>query len=222
MAKNIKPRAQDYAPWYVGGSADSNRYICYSSIMPTTLAIRRRRRRAKLGIGMPGDNSHILEVARRLRKVVDAPVIGGIAVYLHGGGRSTVDLDLYTADRTVTAAQLESAGAVWDPSEREHVLDGVRIHTITPEDAGVNVGRTSIIDGIRVVTLKDLVAIKLLCGLKNPGRSKDLGDVEDLIRSIPLDKQFATKLPKGVRREFKALVDAVRARDRTISDDRRF
>ena len=46
--------------------------------------------------------------------------------------------------------------------------------------------------------------------------------VEDLIRSIPLDKRFASKLPKGVRREFKALVDAVRARDRAISDDRRF
>ena len=103
-----------------------------------------------------------------------------------------------------------------------HVLDGVRIHTVTPEDAGIKVQNTSIIDGVRVVTLKDLVAIKLLCGLKNPGRSKDIGDVEDLIRSIPLDKRFAMKLPKGVRQEFKALVDAVRARDRAISDDRRF
>jgi hypothetical protein len=190
--------------------------------MPTTLAIRRRRRRAKIGIGMPGDNNHILAVARKLRGVVDAPVIGGIAVFLHGGGRSTVDLDLYTIDRTVTAAQLEAAGAVWDRAGREHVLDGVRIHTISPEDAGVKVQKTSFIDGIRVVTLKDLVAIKLLCGLKNPGRSKDIGDVEDLIRSIPLDKRFASRLPRGVRREFKALVDAVRARDRAISDDRRF
>lgn len=190
--------------------------------MPTTLAIRRRRRRAKMGIGMPGDNNHILAVARRLRGVVDAPVIGGIAVYLHGGGRSTVDLDLYTIDRTATAAQLEAVGAVWDRSGREHVLDGVRIHTVTPEDAGVTVQKTSIIDGVRVVTLKDLVAIKLLCGLNNPGRSKDIGDIEDLIRSIPLDKRFASKLPKNVRNEFKALVDAVRARDRSISDDRRF
>ena len=175
-----------------------------------------------MGIGMPGDNNHILAVARKLRSVVDAPVIGGIAVYLHGGGRSTVDLDLYAADRGATAAQLEGAGAHWDRSGREHVLDGVRIHTVTPEDAGVIVQKTSIIDGVRVVTLKDLVTIKLLCGLKNPGRSKDIGDVEDLIRAIPLDKRFASRLPKGVRRGFKALVDAVRARDRAISDDRRF
>ena len=171
---------------------------------------------------MPGDNNHILAVARKLRSVVDAPVIGGIAVYLHGGGRSTIDLDLYTADRSATAAQLEAAGAVWDRGGREHVLDGVRIHTVTPDDARVKVQKTSIIDGVRVVTLKDLVAIKLLCGLKNPGRSKDIGDVEDLISSIPLDKRFASKLPRSIRPEFKALVDAVRARDRAVSDHGRF
>ncbi|HSZ57413.1 MAG TPA: hypothetical protein VK797_17245 [Tepidisphaeraceae bacterium] len=90
--------------------------------MPTTLGIRRRRLRAKLGIGMPGDNSHILAVARRLRDRVDAAVLGGIAVYLHGGGRSTVDLDLYTTDRTAAAKQLEDAGARWDKAKREHVL----------------------------------------------------------------------------------------------------
>ena len=42
---------------------------------------------------MPGDNNHVLAVARRLRDLVDAPVLGGIAVYLHGVGRSTVDLE---------------------------------------------------------------------------------------------------------------------------------
>ncbi|MGA3068440.1 MAG: hypothetical protein ABSF29_16485 [Tepidisphaeraceae bacterium] len=190
--------------------------------MPTTLGIRRRRLRARMGIGMPGDNSHILQVARRLRDLVDAPVLGGIAVYLHGGGRSTVDLDFYSTDRQITNAQLEAAGARWIKASREHVLDGVRIHTITPEDAGVTIERTSIIDGVRVVTLKDLVAIKLLCGLKHPGRSKDLGDVEELIRSVPLDKRFAARLPKNVRSEFKTLVDAVRAGERSGPDDRRF
>jgi len=190
--------------------------------MPVTLGIRRRRLRAKLGIGMPGDNSRILDVARRLRDIVGAPVVGGVAVYLHGGERSTVELDLYTTDRRATAPQLESAGARWVSASREHVLDGVRIRTITPQEAGVTIERTSIIDRVRVVTLKDLVAIKLLCGLKVPGRSKDLGDVEDLIRFVPLDKRFAARLPKHVRSEFKTLVDAVRAGDRTRPNDRRF
>ena len=171
---------------------------------------------------MPGDNSRILKLARRLREIVDAPVVGGIAVYLHGVSRSTVDLDLYVRDRKEIAAQLEAAGAEWDRAEREHVLDGVKIHTITAADAGVVIGRTSVIDGVRVVTLKDLVAIKLISGLKNPGRSKDLGDVEELIRAVPLDKRFAAKLPKGIRAEFKKMVEAVRAGERGRGDGPRF
>jgi len=171
---------------------------------------------------MPGDNNRILAVARRIRESVDAPVLGGIAVYLHGGGRSTVDLDLYAADRAATVAQLEAAGARWDKANREHVLDGVRIHTVSAQEAGVTIEDTSIIDGVRVVKLHDLVAIKLFSGLNNRGRSKDLGDVEDLIRLVPLDKRFAGKLPKALRSEFKALVDAVRAGQRSLPDDRQF
>lgn len=188
--------------------------------MPTTAAIRRRRALNKLGIGMPGDNTRILAVARSLRDRVDAPVLGGIAVYLHGYLRTTVDLDLYTPDRRLTSEQLLSAGARWDATKREHVLDGVRIHTVTPKDAGHNVERTSIIEGVRVVSLKDLIAIKLICGLSNPGRSKDIGDVEELIRAIPLDKRFAGKLPPKLRASFKSLVDAVRANARSQGETR--
>ena len=188
--------------------------------MPQNVAIQARKTREKRGIGMPGDNAHILEVARSLRDAVDAPVLGGIAVYLHGGGRATVDLDLYTADRRLTADQLEAAGAKWHRTEREHVLDGVRIHTVTPDDARHVVEKTSIIDGVRVVSLKDLIAIKLHCGLKHLGRSKDLGDVEDLIRAIPSGKRFAGKLPTELRAPFKGLVDGVRANERAQGKNR--
>jgi hypothetical protein len=160
---------------------------------------------------MPGNNDRILDLARRLRPLVDAPLIGGIAVYLHGVARSTLDLDFYARDRAATIAQLQAAGAKWNQANREHILEGVAIHTVTAEEARVEIDAPSIIDGVRVVKLKDLVAIKLLSGLKNPARHKDLGDVEELIRSVPLDKRFAAKLPKAIRSEFKALVDAVRA-----------
>ena len=171
---------------------------------------------------MPGDNSVILGVARRLRVAVDASVLGGIAVILHGYARTTTDLDFYTADRKVTDVQLRAAGARWDTEKREHVLDHVRIHTVTPEDAGHVVRDTSVIDGVRVVSLKDLIAIKLLCGLGNFGRSKDVGDVEELIRVVPLDKRFAGKLPPAVRAPFKELVDRVRGRERQRRDERPF
>jgi hypothetical protein len=171
---------------------------------------------------MPGNNERILELARRLRPLVDAPVIGGIAVYLHGVARATVDLDLYARNRAATVAQLEAAGATWSRAKREHVLEGVAIHTVTAEEALVEIDAPSVIDGVRVVKLKDLVAIKLLSGLKNAARHKDLGDVEELIRIVPLDKRFAGKLPKEIRAEFKALVDAVRAGEKDSSGDRRF
>ena len=170
---------------------------------------------------MPGNNETILEVARSLRDRVDAPVLGGIAVYLHGYLRSTVDLDLYTPDRRVTAEQLEAAGAKWDRTHREHVLNAVRIHTVTPEEARHTVQRTSIIDGVRVVSLKDLIAIKLITGLEHVGRAKDIGDVEELIRVVPLDKRFASKLPAELRALFKRLVDGVRQNERG-QKDRRF
>lgn len=169
---------------------------------------------------MPGNNTRILEVARALREHVDAPVLGGIAVYLHGYARATTDLDFYTDDRPRTARQLEAGGARWSPSRREHILHGVRIHTVTPEDAGHEVQRTSTIDGIRVVSLKDLISIKLICGLKNVDRAKDIADVQELIRVIPLDKRFAGKLPQALRSSFKTLVDAVQAGERSRGDKR--
>jgi hypothetical protein len=188
--------------------------------MSSSVAIRRRRARDKLGIGMPGNNDRLIEVARSLRDRVDAPVLGGVAVYLHGGGRATVDLDFYTTDRRLTAAQLEAAGATWSTAKREHLIEGIRIHTVTPDDAKHTVERTSIIDGVRVVSLKDLITIKLICGLNNVGRGKDIVDIEDLIREIPLDKRFAGKLPTPLRASFKSIVDVVRARNRALGNRR--
>jgi len=182
--------------------------------MPTTLARRRLHRLWAKGIGLPGDNEKILAVARRLRTKVDAPVLGGIAVILHGYPRTTVDLDLYTANRLETDEQLRSAGARWSVSNREHVLDDVRIHTVTPKDAQHVVEKTSIIDGVKVVSLKDLITIKLLCGLDNLNRSKDVADVVELIRHVPLDKRFAGKLPSDLRAPFKKMVDAVRSNEK--------
>ena len=190
--------------------------------MPANAAILHRRRLAQKGIGMPGDNERILTVARSLRERVKAPVLGGIAVYLHGYPRATADLDLYAGDRRVTASELESAGARWDATRREHVLEDVPIHTVTPQDARHVVEKTSIIDEVRVVSLRDLIIIKLLCGLDNLDRGKDIADVTELIRRIPLDKRFAAKLPAKLRAAFKRLVDAVRAAESAREDKPRF
>ena len=190
--------------------------------MPLTLAQRRLNRLWKRGIGLPGDNDKILDVARLLTAQIDAPVLGGIAVILHGYARTTVDLDFYTPDRKVTDAQLRAAGASWDAANREHLYNNVRIHTVTPDDAKHEVRNVSVIHGIRVVSLKDLIAIKLRTGLRHVGRAKDIADVQELIRAVPLDKRFAAKLPKDLRESYRAMVDAVRAHERQHRDGPRF
>lgn len=182
----------------------------------------RRQIDEQLAIDMLSEQPHILDVARRLTAQIDAPVLGGIAVFLHGYLRTTRDLDFYTPDRKVTDQQLRAAGAVWDAKNREHVFESVRIHTVTPVDAGHEVRKVSTIQGVRVVSLADLIAIKLRCGLNNPGRSKDIADVEELIREVGLDKTFASKLPKDLRVDYKNCVDAVRRRDEADKKQPRF
>jgi hypothetical protein len=115
-----------------------------------------------------------------------------------------------------------AAGARWDAEAREHVLNGVRIRTVTPDDARHVVEKTSVIRGVRVVSLRDLIAIKLLCGLENAGRSKDSADVEELVRGIPLDKRFAGKLPPPLRVPFESIVDAVRTGEKQRQGKPRF
>jgi hypothetical protein len=73
-----------------------------------------------------------------------------------------------------------------------------------------------------VVSLTDLIAIKLLCGLGSVARSKHVGDVTEMIRRIPLDKRFASKPPPKLRAPFKQLVDAVRAGASAPGDQPRF
>lgn len=96
------------------------------------------------------------------------------------------------------------------------------IHTVTPQDAGHVVEKTSIIDGVRVVSLRDLIVINMLCGLDNLNRSKDVADVVELIRRVPPDKRFAGRLPPKLRATFKHLVDAVRAGESGRGDQPRF
>jgi hypothetical protein len=115
-----------------------------------------------------------------------------------------------------------AAGARWDAEAREHVLNGVRIRTVTPDDARHVVEKTSVIRGVRVVSLSDLIAIKLLCGLENAGRSKDIADVEELVRGIPPDKRFAGKLPPPLRVPFESIVDAVRTGEKQRQGKPRF
>lgn len=157
----------------------------------------------------------MLARARRVTDVTGCPVVGGIAVALHGWGRYTRDIDIYSPDLWTTHEQLEAAGIMWDAQHREHHLDGIPIHMVREDSLGGPPERTSTIEGIKVISLKDLIRGKLTLGLEHLQRSKDLADVVELIRRVPLKKDFAPKLPPRLRAPFKALVDQVHEPRRT-------
>jgi hypothetical protein len=162
----------------------------------------------------PG-RDEVVAFARRVTFATDCPVVGGVAVILHGGGRSTYDIDIYSEDFWATHEKLEAAGFMWDASKREHVVGELSVHMVGPDLLGGPPKRLSTIDGVKVIGLADLIRGKLGVGLESVRRSKDIAHVIDLIERIPLDKSFAAKLPTKLRAPFKRLVDEVHGPRRT-------
>lgn len=160
--------------------------------------------------GKPLGIDQLLPLAKRVTSVSGCPVVGGVAVMLHGGGRNTSDIDIYSADFWATHERLEAAGIMWNAAQREHLLNGVAIHMVGDDSLGGPPKRISTIQGVKVLSLADLIRAKLTVGLEAIRRSKDIAHVIDLIERIPLDKSFAAKLPPHLRKPFKALVDDVR------------
>lgn len=156
----------------------------------------------------PGDD-FMVSIAKRVTAAADAPVVGGVAVILHGGGRSTYDVDIYSEDFWATHERLEAAGIMWDAARREHLLDGVAIHMVGQDSLGGPPAKISTIRGVKVISLADLIRAKLTVGLNVVNRHKDLAHVTDLITRIPLKKDFAAKLPTKLRAPFKDLVEQV-------------
>jgi hypothetical protein len=58
------------------------------------------------------------------------------------------------------------------------------------------------IGGIRYVRLPTLIELKLASGMTSPGRLKDLGDVQELIKALRLPKSFSDELNPYVRAKF--------------------
>ncbi len=172
--------------------------------------------------GPAPDQARLLSASKRVTDVTDSPIIGGVAVILHGGGRHTYDIDIYSADFWATHIKLEAAGIMWNAERREHMIDGLAVHMVDEASLGGPPKRISTIKGIKVISLADLVRAKLTVGLTEVKRSKDIAHVVDLIERVPLYKDFAAKLPKQLRAPFKALVEQVHEPRRTTLTPMRF
>jgi hypothetical protein len=72
-----------------------------------------------------------------------------------------------------------------------------------PDEAGQT------IRGIRYLRLPVLVELKLASGMTSAGRLKDLADVQELIRTLGLPRDFADQLNAYVREKFDELWQGV-------------
>jgi hypothetical protein len=69
----------------------------------------------------------------------------------------------------------------------------------------------TLIDGVRYLKLESLIELKLASGMTNPGRLKDLADVQELIRALKLEESFASSLNPYVREKFIELQKALQS-----------
>lgn len=164
--------------------------------------------------------------ARLTEAGVPFAVAGGMALFFHGFRRFTEDIDILVtrAGLAELHRQLDGLGYVPPFTGSKNLRDtelGVRIEFIVagdypgdgkpkavafPDPADV----TTQIDGMPFLTLPALVELKLASGQSSPGRLKDLGDVEELIRVKSLPREYATELNESVRALFEQLWDGVR------------
>ena len=165
-------------------------------------------------------------IARRLDELrIPYAVVGGMALVAHGYDRTTVDVDiLITAEgRDAAHKSLEGLGYVAPFAGSKNLRDtqtGVQIEFLVagqyPGDGKPKpvqfpdpAAAATEIDGIRFVNLPTLIELKLASGMTNPGRLRDLADVQELIRVLKLPAEYAEKLNPYVRAKFNELWDGL-------------
>ena len=177
--------------------------------------------------GKSGVFQTLLTLARRLEEEgISYAIIGGMALGRHGLARMTEDVDVLMTAEGLTAFRAQCVGKGYVPAFTgahktfRDTSTQVRIEIITtgeypgdgepkpvafpdPSEASVEV------EGVRVVTLKKLIELKLASGMSAPHRLRDLADVQDLIGVLGLPAEFADELDESVRGEYKRLCQAV-------------
>jgi len=156
-------------------------------------------------------------------------LIGGMALAQHGFVRMTEDIDilLRPEDLERFKAQLLGRGYVLAFSGANKTLrdteTGVRIKVITGDEypgdglpkpvAFPDPATAAAMGDFQVISLEKLIELKLASGMTAAHRRRDLADVQDLIRTLQLDRAFAEKLAGTVRDLYLQLWQEVQAAD---------
>jgi hypothetical protein len=155
------------------------------------------------------------KITQRLEELgIPYAVAGGMALFFHGFRRFTEDVDILVTPEGLKDIhdRLEGLGYLPPFPGSKQLRDaetGVRIEFLVsgqypgdgkpkpiafpdPDAAKVE------IDGMRFLKLSNLIELKLASGTA-PGRRKDLGDVQELIRLLSLPADFAASLNPSVQ-----------------------
>ncbi|HEX5084717.1 MAG TPA: hypothetical protein VFY40_21955 [Blastocatellia bacterium] len=171
------------------------------------------------------------ETLRRLAEDLDKHgieynVIGAIALNQHGYQRFTVDIDLLLSKEGLEKFHEELVGRGYRPAFEgarkkfrstdrnvpiEIIITGEYPGDGKPKPISFPDPRENriVIDGINTVTLEMLINLKLASGMTDPGRLKDLADVQELIKIKGLKSSFAERLHPFVREKFLELCRGV-------------
>ncbi|MEX1231087.1 MAG: nucleotidyl transferase AbiEii/AbiGii toxin family protein [Planctomycetaceae bacterium] len=175
------------------------------------------------------------EVQKTMRKIADSltklgidyTVVGGMALFQHGFRRFTEDVDLLVTPEGLKELHQQLRGRGYLPpfegsKNLRDTENGVKIEFLvvggypgdgkpkpvsfpTPSDVSEEV------EGVRYVKLSTLVELKLASGMTNRDRAKDLIDIEELIKTLNLPKDFGESLNPYVRDKYIELWNVTRS-----------
>lgn len=205
---------------------------------PATLAYEQRLQ-GNLGWALNESSRHFEEASAifaTLRKIaarldelgIPYVVVGAMALFRHGLRRFTEDVDLLVRkdDLRTIHDRLTGLGYLPVHPHSKHLRDtehGVRIEFLTtgdfpgdgkpkavafPDPAAIAVTAES----IRFANVESLVEMKLASGMTGAGRMKDLADVQELIKTLKLPRDFSERLNPYVRRTYDELWQGARPR----------
>jgi hypothetical protein len=165
-------------------------------------------------------------ITRRLDQLgIPYAIVGGMAMFFHGYRRFTDDVDILVTPEGLKEIhrQLDGLGYLPPFTGSKHLRDtdsGVRVEFLTTGDypgdgkpkpvAFPDPGEASVeISGLRFLKLQNLIELKLASGMTNLRRARDLVDVQQLIESLNLPRDFANQLHTYVRDKYLEIWDII-------------
>ena len=159
------------------------------------------------------------KITKRLKGLgIRYALVGAMAMFFHGYRRFTDDVDLLVSrdDLKELHDQLEGRGYVPLFRGSKALRDaeyGVKVDFLVAGDypgdgkpkpvAFPNPEEASIeIEGIPCLELAKIVELKLASGMTDPGRMKDLGDVQEMIRVLNLPADLSQQMHEFVREKY--------------------